>query len=134
MESTNGLARTAEVWVGGSLLTVCDGVSRPHRPCPPGLLDDVKFSYMTAEAFSWQEAVRGNPSGRMRLDPQRRWSYVGYGRVVRVAPVVIDFGLLEMEDANWTTDEGLVGRFVRIEIDRLEIVPAEEPDWPEDMR
>jgi hypothetical protein len=45
-------------------------------------------------------------------------------------PVVIDFGLLQMADANWTTDERLVGRFVRVAIDRLEISPALEQDWP----
>ena len=39
-------------------------------------------------------------------------------------PVVIHFGLLRMEDPNWSTDEHLVGKFVRVPIDRLEIIPA----------
>jgi hypothetical protein len=39
-----------------------------------------------------------------------------------------------MEDANWTNDESLVGAYVRIPIDRLEIVWASETDWPEDAR
>ena len=43
-------------------------------------------------------------------------------------PVVIDFGLMRMEDAGWVTDESLIGKFVQIHIDRLEIerCPA---DW-----
>jgi hypothetical protein len=64
----------------------------------------------------------------------RKWAYVGLGRVVAIMPVLIDFGVLTMEDANWTNDESLVGRYVRVPIDRLEIVWASETDWPEDAR
>ncbi len=51
---------------------------------------------------------------------------------VSIMPVVVDFGLLQMEDANWTTDETLVGKCVCIQIDRLEIVPAIAPDFPKE--
>jgi len=133
MEHTHGLGLEAEVWVGGDLLTVCDAISAPDSPCPPGMLTDVTFAYASLAGFSWDQAVRANPGKRMRLEPLRRWAYTGYGRVVSIAPaVIVDFGLLQMEDANWTTDRSLVGQFVRIPIDRLEIVPAHRPDWPED--
>jgi len=59
--------------------------------------------------------------------------WVAGTRVTQVMPVTVDFGLLQMEDANWTTDEGLVGTFVRIPIDRLEITLANPADWPEGM-
>ena len=49
-------------------------------------------------------------------------------------PVVIDFGLLKMEDANWTGDERLIGRYVRVAIDRLEVSPAFAPDWPDEAK
>ena len=130
MEYTGGLGKEAEVWVQGSLLCVCDGVSRPGKPCPPGQLEDVKFSYLTEGGFAWSQAVRGNPGERRRLEPVRRWAYVGFGRVVQVMPVLVDFGLLTMEDANWTNDKELVGKYVRIPIDRLEISRAHRPDWP----
>jgi len=133
MESTDGLGREAQVWVDGHLLTVCDNVSRPGRRCPPGVLEGVRFTYMTAAGFTWAQALRGNRSRRRQLDADRGWSYTGYGRVLDVMPVRVDFGLLAMEDANWTTDEGLVGQFVRIAIDRLEIGWSDEPDWPADM-
>ena len=131
MEHTEGLGREAEVWLGGDLLTVCDGISSHERLCPPGVMEDIKFSYVTEEAFTWEQAIGGNPSEKKLLEPQRQWSYVGYGRIAQVMPVLIDFGLVRMEDSHWTADEGLVGRFVRIAIDRLEIGPAHCPDWPE---
>ena len=134
MEFTEGLAREAQVWIGGKLLTVCDGLSLPDKRCAPGELGEVRFSYMTAEGFAWSQAIQGNPGRKRRLDPDRGWSYVGCGRVVQVMPVRVDFGLLTMDDANWSTDETLVGRFVRIPIDRLEVAWAHEPDWPDNIR
>lgn len=134
MEHTDGLGGPAEVWVDGRLMTVCDALSEPAERCEPGMLENVEFSYMAAEGFAWDQAARGNPSRKMALEHVRRWSYVGYGQVVQVMPVVVDFGALKMTDANWSTDEGLVGTFVRVPIDRLEIAFARAPDWPEAAR
>jgi len=134
MEHTDGLGRKAEVWVGGHLLKVCDGVSEAEKRCPPGAMDDVRFSYVTEAGFTWEEAIRGNPSRRRGLEPLRGWAYAGFGQIVQVMPVVIDFGLMRMEDANWSSDERLVGRYVRVPIDRLEISRANEADWPKDAR
>jgi hypothetical protein len=131
MEHTEGLGRLAQVWVDGTPLEVCDGVSPAGRRMPPGVIDAVEFAYMTAEGFSWEQAARGNRSRKKQLQHLRRWSYLGYGRVVSVMPVVVDFGLLTMEDANWSSDEDLVGRFVAIPIDRLEIRPAGSGDGPQ---
>ena len=133
MEHTEGRGKVADVWVDGHLLAVCDGVSDGRRRCEPGLLEEVRFSYMADEPVAWERATRANPGKKRVLSPVRRWSYMGYGRVVSVAPVVIDFGLLRMEDANWTTDESLIGRFVRVPVDRLEIAPAAVEDWPEGL-
>ena len=126
MEITRGLGQEAQVWVDGHLLVVCDGVSRPDKRCRPGVLEAVKFTYVSDEGFSWDEAFRGNPGCKKRLDPVRGWSYTGYGQIVAIMPVVIDFGLLRMEDANWATDEGFIRRFVKIPIDRLDIGPADQ--------
>jgi len=130
MESTGGLGREAEVWVDGQLLTVCDGISPAGRRLRPGPLEGVRLAYLTAEGFSWEQAAQGNRARKRALEPEHGWRYVGYGCVVEILPVLVDYGLLTMEDANWTTDERLVGRFVRVPIDRLEIVPAHEPDFP----
>ncbi len=134
MEHTDGLGKTAEVWVEGNLLCVCDGFSSKENRCPPGPLENVKFSYVSNQRTSWAEAVTGNRTDRKLLEPVRGFSYTGYGQIVQVMPVVIDFGLVQMEDANWSSDEGLIGCYVRVPIDRLEISCAVENDWPKDMR
>jgi len=133
MEHTEGLGRLAEVWVDGTLLNVCDGLSRPGRPAGPGPLDDARFQYVSQQGFSLAQAVIADRSRKKYLDPVRQWTYVGYGQVVSIMPVVVDFGLLRMEDANWTTDESLVGQYVAVPIDRLEIAPSNEPDWPDEI-
>lgn len=130
MEHTEGLGRLAEVWVDGQSLWVCDNVSQSGKRCPPGLLENVRFTYVTEESFAWADAIAANASRRQYLDHVKGWSYTGYGRIVSIMPVMIDYGLLTMPDANWTTDERLVGRFVRVSIDRLEISPALQEDWP----
>ena len=132
MEHTDGLGGLAEVWVDGTLLSVCDSVSLADRPTGPGLMQDVRLQYVSQQGVSLALAARENRARKKYLDPVRRWTYVGYGQVVSIMPVVIDFGLLRMEDANWVTDESLVGRYVAVPIDRLEIAPANEPDWPEE--
>lgn len=126
MEHTEGLGGKARVWVDGSLLEVYDAFSPAGSRTPPGLIEGASFRYTTDETIPWEQAVAENPSRRVALEPLRGWSYVGYGRIVQVMPVVIHFGLLQMEDPNWSTEEGLVGQFVRIPIDRLELVRAEK--------
>ena len=134
LETTEGLARQAEVWVDGTLLTVMDEYSRPGQQLSPGKLEDVKFTYVTDGGLSWNEAVAGNRAKRMLLEPVRGWRYVGYGRVVQIMPVIIDFALVVMEDANWTNDEKLVGKFVEVPIDRLSIARRGDDDWPAGLR
>ncbi len=128
MEQTAGLGKQAEVWVDGRLFVVCDGLSTREKRCPPGILENVRFTYVTDEPVAWDVAARCNPARRRNIDNVRDWSYVGFGRVLSVMPVEIDFGILTMEDPNWSTDESLVGKYVRISIDRLEIVPAIEDE------
>ncbi len=122
LEYTQGLGKQAEVWVDGALLTVCDGISTADQRCEPGLVEDVKFRYNTDECVSWEQAIADNPSRRVALEQLKKWSYAGFGRVEQVLPVVIHFGTLRMEDPNWSTDENLIGKFVRVGIDRLEII------------
>jgi hypothetical protein len=134
MEHTQGLGKLAEIYVGEQSLLVCDGLSSPDKRCSPGLLENVRFTYVTEEGFAWPAAIVGNTARRQRLDHIRDWSYTGFGQVVSVMPVVIDFGLLKMQDANWTGDEKLIGRYVRVAIDRLEVSPAFTPDWPDAVK
>lgn len=131
MEQTDGRARLAEVWVNGTLLSVMDDYSAPQRKCPPGVIDEPRFVYTSDTRVDWAQAIGENPSKRKVLEPLGQWAYEGYGQVVSIMPVVIDFGLLRMEDPNWTNDEHLVGRYVKVPIDRLALTRATEPDWPD---
>ena len=130
MEHTPGLGRQAEVWVDGALLAVCDGISPPGERTPPGPLENVTLTFVCMGGIDWAEAVRSNPMKRQDLDPQKGYSYVGYGRVLDIMPVTIDFGMVTMTDGSWAHDEALVGRYVRLEIDRLEVVPESSQDFP----
>ncbi len=133
MEQTEGLGRLAQVWVGGALLTVCDGISAADRRCRPGVLSSARFKYVSQQGVELSAAVADNPSYRRELEPLQRWSYIGFGRIKSIMPVVIDFGLITMEAPQWTNDESLVGQFVAVPIDRLEIVAADALDFPEEF-
>lgn len=134
MEHTAGLGKEAQVWIDGELLTVCDNISSAGKKYPPGVLADARLTYVSNEAFLWEDAIAGNRACKKLLTPSKGWSYVGLGQIVSLMPTLIDFGQVQMEDANWTTDNSLVGKFVRIVIDRLEISPAATFDWPKNAR
>jgi len=134
MEHTEGFARKAEVLVDGESLIVCDGVSTPARRCAPGVIESVKFSYPSLEGFQWSRAVRENPSHKIRLEHVRGWSYVGFGRVVSIMPVTIYFGMLELEDPNWSDDENLTGKYVKVPIDRLDLSVDDGKQWPKELK
>ena len=134
MEHTEGFARKAEVLLGDESLIVCDGVSAPERRCAPGVIENVKFSYPSLEGFQWPRAVRENPSHKVRLEHVRGWSYVGFGRVVSIMPVTIDFGTLELEDPNWSDDKNLEGKYVKVSIDRRDLSVDEGKQWPDELK
>jgi hypothetical protein len=127
MEYSEGSGGRAEVWVDGALLTVCDGISETGSTRPPGVLEGTGFRYTRDEGLDWNEAILANAHKKVSLQQVKGWSYRGYGRVRSVMPVSIDFGLMTMEDPEWSTDEGLVGHYVAVPISRLEIVPAQDP-------
>jgi hypothetical protein len=134
MEHTEGFARKAEVLVDEESLIVCDGVSTPEVRCTPGVLESVRFSYPSLEGFEWPQAVKDNPSNRVRLEHVRGWSYAGFGRVISIMPVTIDFGFLQLEDPNWSDDKSLEGKYVKVMIDRLDMGIDDGKQWPEELR
>jgi len=131
MEHSEGRGGMAEVWVDGTLMTVCDSVSTSDNRCRPGLMQGVSFRFTRDEAIDWNDAVYANGHKKILMEPISGWSYAGYGRVESVMPVKINFGLMTMEDPEWSTDEGLVGHFVAVPISCLELIPAPDGDYPE---
>jgi hypothetical protein len=130
MEYTEGRGKLAEVWIDDHLLMVCDNISPAEKRLTPGVLEDVAFRYTTDEAVSWDEAIAANTMQLKQLVPESSWRYFGYGQIRSIMPTVIDFGLVEMSDPNWTTNESLIGQFVCMPIDRLELVTRQDEDYP----
>jgi len=124
MEHTKGRGAEADVWVDGALLTVCDGLSESGKPCRPGVIEDARFRYVTESPPPVEELLAGNPKHEKGLDPVRSWTYVGYGQIVDIMPTVIDFGVVRMECPQWLTDSGVIGQYVRVPVDRLELEAA----------
>ncbi len=128
MESMGGHGQAADVWVGGELMRVYDSFTPPGERAVPGLLENVRFRYIADEPVDWDTARDENLGFRKRLDSVQGWAYVGYGQIVDIMPVRIDFGLLQMDDANWSTDRNLIGQYVRVTLDRLEIAPDDDEE------
>lgn len=49
------------------------------------------------------------------------WTYLGYGQVIQVSPMIVDFGMVQLEVGPHTRDQRCVGEFVKIKIDRLSL-------------
>ena len=120
LHQTKGLGRLAVVETDGRKLIVEDNLSAVGDPAVCGYLPDVRFTYV-CDGPNWEEMLRGNPGRLVKLEPLGGARYLGYGRIVSIKPVVIDFGLLRMVDGHWVYDESLVGTYVLVAIDRLQV-------------
>ena len=50
------------------------------------------------------------------------WSYAGYGKVVSVHPVILDFGEFQIDSGDWSNDQALLGEIIFLKIDKLDII------------
>ncbi len=123
---TQGLALEAEITVDGVPLTVMDAFSSPLTPLAPGPIEKPQFLANEFSAQTWEETFSGNPDCEKGLKRIRSWTYWGYGRIVGINPTVVDFGIMQLEAGPRTHDERCVGAFIRVLIDRLDLV-AEMP-------
>jgi len=121
---TEGYGRAAEIDVGGLRLTVVDGISSAEAPAPAGLVENSKFDVVFVVPGSWRRAVDANPDGERKLEPQWGWRYLGFGRVVSLDPVRLDFGVLELELALPPDEDRQVGDSVCLAIDRIRLACA----------
>lgn len=53
----------------------------------------------------------------MKLVQLLGWRYLGYGRVVRIKPTAVDFGLFSFEVGPPTNNSRCVGEHVQVKID-----------------
>lgn len=118
---TEGYGLEADITLDGVPLTVMDAFSPPLAPLPPGPIEHARFSANEFSAQTWEEIFSGNPHGERSLKRIRGWSYWGYGLIIAVNPMVVDFGILQLEAGPRTHDERCVGASVRVLIDRLDL-------------
>lgn len=119
---TNGYALDAKVEVESQVLIVMDDISNPGGKHPLGLVRDVEIGYLTVNPNDWEATFSGNPDHLKTLLHCERWNYLGYGQIVKINPVMIDFGIFTLQyDDLRTSDERCVGEYVVVKIDRLSI-------------
>ena len=120
---TEGEYLLAEVRVNGEVLGVMDEFS----PITAEQWQHGTFGFgaLVAEddgdASWWKATFEGNPERWKRLVRIGDWSYDGYGRVVAIHPVRVDFGLLTLDVGDWTNDTRCIGEYVFVRIDRLDL-------------
>ena len=104
---------------------------------PPDSVDwsSPEFSILRLTEQSWESMFRGNPERRKGLIPTGHWSYDGYGEIISVRPVVVDFGDFKFDIGDFTSDQRCIGEFIHVIVDRLEItfhsravIKGSEPD------
>ena len=112
----------AEVRVDGQVLGVMDEFS-PISPeeWARGLFEFGALLRDDDDPGGWERTFGGNPERVKRLVRTGDWSYEGYGQVVSIRPVVVDFGVLRLEVGDWTNDSRCVGEYVFVPIARLDL-------------
>jgi hypothetical protein len=71
------------------------------------------------EPETWESIFASNPGNKIGLEPISGWSYRAFGRVISIAPVIVDCGLLRVEGVVHTHDPSVIGAYVAFTISRL---------------
>ena len=81
----------------------------------------MEFSGLYARDKSGRAAVSDNPGGVKKLLALGGWRYQAYGQVVAVQPyTLVDCGVAALNLSLAITDPDAVGKFVSVEIRRLD--------------
>lgn len=118
--SSDGPYLQARIEVDGVVFTVMDEFGVCAKTVPEvGEEFDYEFSAELLEDEEWERIFSGNPDGKVGLEPLGGWRYKAYGKVVGINPVVVDCGLLQIEDVVSSHDPALIGEKVAFTISRL---------------
>ena len=63
----------------------------------------------------------GNVLKEKKVIKGKNWDYEGYGQILSISPVIIDFGDFELNVGNWINDHRVIGEYVFWKIERLDI-------------
>ena len=76
--------------------------------------------------LKWETIFSENKAQKKMLESQNEFcSYLAYGKIISINPVVADFGDIKMEIGDWTHDENVIGEFIYFKIDRLDILDVQ---------
>lgn len=123
--ATDGPYLEACLEVQGQRFIVMDEFSVSAETMPQvGDSFDFEFSAELDENQSWAQIFSPGHPQRQGLEHLAGWRYQAYGRVVSVAPVVVDCAVLQVEDVVRSSDPALIGEYVTFTITRLGGYPA----------
>lgn len=119
--STAGEYLEAIIEVNGQCLSVmdefglfsADSLPQTGEPC------EVEFNPYLDDVESWEDIFTGNPDKLVLIEQVEGWRYRAFGKITSVNPVVVDCGLLQVEDVVCSTDPRLIGQYVAFVITRL---------------
>jgi hypothetical protein len=99
-----------------------DCISCDERAVPaPGEEFEAELDATILSEPTWDEVFGGNPEKAVGLVREAGWRYIGYGRVESIRPTLIDCSILKIRGAIPTNDDRVIGLYVRVPIDRLEL-------------
>jgi hypothetical protein len=86
-----------------------------------GEVFEVDLSALLADDSSiWEDSFSGNPEKKKDIEWVEGWAYRGYGEIVSIHPVLVDCGLMVVEDVVMTNDPRVVGEYIAFNIARLD--------------
>ena len=90
------------------------------RAPAPGDEFEVELTAEIDPSWRWEQMFAANPERRIGLEPLGGYAYLALGRILAVAPVRIDCGILVEERAIHTHDRRVIGEFVGFRIQALD--------------
>jgi hypothetical protein len=119
---TDGPWLEAEIAIGTECFIVMDVFSpddRPARPAGSEFYLELSAGLINEEE-SWEFIFASNPEQKKCLEHLDGWRYRAYGEIISINPVVVNCGLIQVEDVVHTGDSRVIGEFVSFTIDRLD--------------
>lgn len=90
----------------------------------PGELIEVEFNHIEGNV-SWEERFNKNNKKEKKLTHAGNWSYDGFGHIISINPVMVDFGDIKLDLGYFTHDPRVVGEYIYERIERLNIFKKE---------
>ena len=119
---TEGYGLKAVIEIDGRRLNVMDDISLPGKSAESGTEFDIELSPMCLGDQTWDEMFKGNPEKKMDIEPLNGWKYMAFGKIAQINPVIVDCGILKLRDVIHTHDERCIGKYVAININRLDAI------------